>query len=75
MFGPLDYNPARTLANARLTWKNEGEDLSISFEVQNLFDKYYYQPLRFAAVYSFVGTSYSTVGRPREWAVTVQKKF
>jgi iron complex outermembrane receptor protein len=75
VFSALQYNPARTLANARLTWKNEKEDLAISFEVQNLFDKYYYQPLRFSAAYSFVGTAYSTVGRPREWAVSVRKTF
>ena len=71
----LDYNPARTLANARITWKNEKEDLSISFEVQNLFDKYYLLPLRFSALSAFAGTSYSTVGRPREWAVSVRKTF
>lgn len=75
VFGPLEYNPSITLGNARLTWKNEEEDLSISLEVQNLFDKYYYLPIRFAAVYSFVGTSYSNVGRPREWAVSVRKTF
>lgn len=75
VFGPLDYNPSITLGNARLTWRNEDEDLSISLEVQNLFDKYYYLPIRFAAVYSFVGTSYSNVGRPREWAVSVRKTF
>ncbi|MBA4354173.1 MAG: TonB-dependent receptor [Novosphingobium sp.] len=75
VFGPLEYNPSITLGNARLTWKNEEEDLAISFEVQNLFDKYYYLPLRFAAVYSFVGTAYSNVGRPREWAVSVRKSF
>ncbi|MBN8831523.1 MAG: TonB-dependent receptor [Sphingomonadales bacterium] len=36
---PLDYNPSFVLANARLTWRNADEDLSVSFEVQNLFDK------------------------------------
>ncbi|MES2301508.1 MAG: TonB-dependent receptor, partial [Pseudomonadota bacterium] len=75
VFSPLQYNPAITLGNARLTWKNEAEDLAVSVEVQNLFDKYYYLPLRFAAVYAFVGTAYSNVGRPREWAVTVRKTF
>lgn len=72
--GPIDYFDAYTLGNARLTWRNEGEDLSISLEVQNLFDKYY-TPFRFAAVQSFSGTIYSQVGRPREWAVTVKKEF
>ncbi|WP_374283764.1 TonB-dependent receptor [Novosphingobium sp.] len=72
--GPIDYFQAYTLGNARLTWRNQGEDLSISLEVQNLFDKYY-TPFRFAAVQSFSGTIYSQVGRPREWAVTVKKEF
>ncbi|MDT0509054.1 TonB-dependent receptor domain-containing protein [Novosphingobium sp. MMS21-SN21R] len=75
VFSPLQYNPSITLGNARLTWKNEAEDLAVSVEVQNLFDKYYYLPLRFAAVYAFVGTAYSNVGRPREWALTVRKTF
>ncbi len=72
--GPIDFFQAYTLGNARLTWRNEGEDLSISLEVQNLFDKYY-TPFRFAAVQAFSGTIYSQVGRPREWAVTVKKEF
>lgn len=74
-FGPLDYNPSYTLANARITWRNANEDLSISVEAQNLFDKYYYLPLRFQALASSAGTAYSNVGRPREFAVTVNKKF
>lgn len=72
--GPIDYAASVTLANARITWKNQKEDLSIAFEVQNLFDKYY-TPFRFAAVYAFSGTIYSQVGKPREWAVTVKKEF
>lgn len=71
---PIEYNPSLTLANARLTWRNAGDDLSVSLEVQNLFDKYY-TPYRFAAVYAFSGTIYSQVGRPREWAVSVKKSF
>jgi iron complex outermembrane receptor protein len=72
---PLDYNPAFALGNARLTWRNEKEDLTVAFEVQNLFDKYYYLPLRFSALYASAGTVYSNVGRPREWALSVAKKF
>ncbi len=72
--GAIDYAPAYTLGNARITWKNSNEDLSISLEVQNVFDKYY-NPARFAAVYAFSGTIYSQVGKPREWAVTVKKEF
>ena len=72
--GPIDYYPSYTLANARLTWRNQSEDLSVSLEVQNLFDKYY-NPFRFAAVQAFTGTIYSQVGKPREWAITVKKTF
>jgi iron complex outermembrane recepter protein len=72
--GPIEYFDSYTLANARLTWRNEGEDLSVSIEGQNIFNKYYI-PFRFAAVFAFSGTIYSQVGRPREWAITVNKKF
>lgn len=63
-----------TIANARLTWRNVNEDLEVALEVQNLFDEYYY-PSRFDAIYQFTGTVYNNVGRPREWAVTVKKRF
>jgi iron complex outermembrane receptor protein len=71
---PIEYFNAYDIGNARLTWRNEAEDLSISMEVQNVFNEYY-TPFRFAAVYAFTGTAYSQVGRPREWALTVQKRF
>jgi len=62
-----------TLANARLTWRNADEDLDISLEVTNLFDKYY-------AITAYDATSsagFATMqpGRPREWAVSVKKQF
>jgi iron complex outermembrane receptor protein len=72
--GPIEYFPGYTLANLRMTWQNADEDLSISFEGTNLFNKYY-SPFRFAAVFGFSGTIYSQVGRPREWAFSVKKKF
>jgi iron complex outermembrane receptor protein len=72
--GVVGYYPAVTLANARLTWKNKAEDLAISLEVQNVFDKYY-QPITFSTLYGFTGTAYSQVGRPREWAISVRKTF
>lgn len=71
---PIEFFNAYDIGNARITWRNEAEDLSIAFEVQNVFNEYY-TPFRFAAVYAFTGTAYSQVGRPREWAVTVQKRF
>ncbi len=70
----FQYLDAYTLGSARLTWRNEPEDLAISLEVTNLFDEYY-TPNRFDAVYGFAGTAYAQVGAPREWRVSVKKEF
>src|SRR5690606_39543376 len=43
--GPTNLIDGYTVANARLTWKNELEDLELGVEVTNLFDKYYFQTL------------------------------
>jgi iron complex outermembrane receptor protein len=72
--GAQYFLPAYTLANARLTWRNENKDLSISAEATNLFNKYYYNAI-FSAVYAFTGTAYEQVGRPREYGITINKKF
>lgn len=63
-----------TLVNARVTWRNANEDIEIAAEVTNLFDKYYF--LTHSAG-SSLDPSFITgqPGRPREWAVTVKKKF
>jgi iron complex outermembrane receptor protein len=48
------FLPSYTLANARLTWRNSGEDLDISLEATNLFKEYYFTA-RFDAVGAFTG--------------------
>jgi iron complex outermembrane receptor protein len=63
-----------TLANARLTYRNDGGDLEISGEVTNLFDKYYYLT-GFDLTGAGSGIQNRQPGRPREWALTVKKKF
>ncbi|MEL1251001.1 hypothetical protein, partial [Aurantiacibacter gilvus] len=60
-------------ANARVTWRNEEEDLSIALEVTNLTDEYYFYS-------SFDqrnnnGGRIATPARPREWAITLRKDF
>jgi iron complex outermembrane receptor protein len=70
----LGNNPAYTLANGRITWRNADEDLSVSLEVTNIFDKYYFVnkfDLRGVGAGALVGQ----LGRPREWALTVKKEF
>jgi iron complex outermembrane receptor protein len=63
-----------TLANARLTWRNPDDDLSVALEVTNLTDEYYYVTL-FDLRAAGAGLSKAQPGRPREWALTVRKTF
>jgi iron complex outermembrane receptor protein len=71
---PTNLIDSYTLANARLTWANEDGDLEISAEVTNLFDKYYLLTL-FDLTTAGAGVATGQPGRPREWAVSVKKKF
>ncbi len=72
--GPLNRIGSYTLANARLTWRNDEGDLEISGEVTNLFDKYYLLT-SFDLTGAGSGIQNGQPGRPREWAVTVKKRF
>ena len=62
------------VANARLTWNNADEDLSASLAVTNLFDQYYLLTINDSTI---AGQGYANAqpGRPREWSVSVTKKF
>lgn len=63
-----------TIANARLTWANADDDLEVSAEVTNLFDKYYLLTL-FDLTTAGAGWATAQPGRPREWALSVTKRF
>ncbi|HZF45471.1 MAG TPA: TonB-dependent receptor [Sphingomonadaceae bacterium] len=65
---------AYTIVNARLTWQNPDKDLSVSLEVTNLTDEYYYVTL-FDLRGAGAGLDKAQPGRPREWAVSVKKTF
>ena len=62
-----------TLANVRFTWRNSEGTWESSFEVTNLTAKYYYLT-RFDQ-YTVTGLSSGQPGQPREWALTVKRKF
>jgi iron complex outermembrane recepter protein len=66
--------PGYTVANARFTWRNQPKDLDIALEVTNLTDKYYFLS-KFDLTGAGAGTITGSPGRPREWAITVKKKF
>ncbi|HTU10743.1 MAG TPA: TonB-dependent receptor [Allosphingosinicella sp.] len=66
--------PSFTIANARLTWRDNDNDWQVALEVTNLFDEYYYLTsfdLRGAGA----GFVKAQPGRPREWALTVTRRF
>lgn len=71
LFGTV---PGYTLANARLTWRNAKNDVSVALEVTNVFDKYYF-PSVTDLTPAGSGAISAVVGRPREWAVTIRKDF
>ena len=70
----LNFLPSFTTVNARLTWQNEAEDVSISAQVTNLTNEYYYLS-RFNLLGAGAGFDKALPAAPREWAVTVRKKF
>jgi iron complex outermembrane receptor protein len=63
-----------TVANARMTWRNQEDDLEIAFEFTNIFDEYYYLTINDQTIGS-QGYAIAQPGRPREWAVSVRKRF
>jgi iron complex outermembrane receptor protein len=63
-----------TVVNGRLTWRNSDKDLEISAEVTNIFDKYYYLTINDQTPGS-QGYAQAQPGRPREWALSIKKKF
>jgi iron complex outermembrane recepter protein len=70
----LNFLPSFTTLNGRITWKNEADDVSVSLEVTNITDKYYYLS-RFNLLGAGAGFDKALPAAPREWAVSVKKKF
>ncbi|WP_427967720.1 TonB-dependent receptor [Altererythrobacter sp.] len=68
------FLPSFTTLNGRITWSNADEDLDISLEVTNITDEYYYLS-RFNLLGAGAGFDKALPARPREWAVSVKKRF
>ncbi|RKF21845.1 TonB-dependent receptor [Altericroceibacterium spongiae] len=62
-----------SLVNARLTFDSADGDWSVSGGVTNLFDKFYYMAL--AENVNSYGVITGNPGRPREWTVSVRRRF
>lgn len=65
--------PAYTLVNFRLTYSNDDLGFSLAAAVTNVFDEYYLTTITDQRE-SF-GFLSATVGRPREWSLTLRKEF
>jgi iron complex outermembrane receptor protein len=63
----------RFLANARVGWSDMENKWKVALEVQNLFDKYYFQSVSDAT--TSLGVVTGVPGLPRTWAVSVERKF
>lgn len=70
----LNFMPSFTTLNGRLSWRNEERDLSISLEVTNITNEYYYLS-RFNLLGAGAGFDKALPAAPREWAVTIRKDF
>ncbi len=64
--------PGRFLGNARVSWTDD-EDWRISFEVENLFDKYYFESV--SDVTTSLGLQTAVPGMPRTWSISVERRF
>ena len=65
--------PGYALVNMRLTYRNDDLGFSVAGAVTNVFDKYYFTTITDQRE-SF-GFRSASVGRPREWSVTLRKDF
>ncbi len=62
----------RFLANAHVTWASD-KNWKVAAEVQNLFDKYYFQSV--SDVTTAFGGVTGVPGKPRTYALSVERKF
>jgi iron complex outermembrane receptor protein len=70
---PSSLIESYTLVNARLTYTNEDADVDVSLQVTNLFDEYHI--LTVFDQSASAGYAINQPGRPREWAISVTKRF
>ena len=69
-WGKID---GRFLANARLAYSDQGDKWKVALEVQNLFDKYYFQSRSDAT--TSLGVVTGVPGLPRTMNLSVERKF
>jgi iron complex outermembrane receptor protein len=71
--GPMNLIESYTLVNARLTWRSMNDDWRLALEATNLTDEYYYVTL--FDLWGPVGYVHGQPGRPREYALSINRSF
>lgn len=66
--------PARSLFNGRVTYDNTDHDFTLAAGVTNLFNKFYYVNVFDYQPIGFPQTD-AQPAHPREWYVTLKKRF
>ena len=68
-------DPARALANFRLTYRNSDNDWELAVGVTNLFDKEYWLQKTIFIQGLGAGADIGQPGEPRSWYLSVSKHF
>lgn len=68
-------DPARSTANARITYRNLDDQYEVAFGVTNLFNKEYYQQKTIFIQGLGAGANMGQPAAPREWYLSVSKHF
>jgi iron complex outermembrane recepter protein len=66
--------PSMTLLNGRITWEDAGRTWAVTLFGTNLTNKYYYQSFLDLRAFG-EGQMLGMPGEPREWGVTLRRKF
>ncbi|MDF8334565.1 TonB-dependent receptor [Novosphingobium cyanobacteriorum] len=70
---PSSLVDGRFLGNVRLSYTSPDKDWQLSAEVQNVFNKYYYNTVE--NVEASLGAITANPGLPRTWALTLKRSF
>lgn len=70
---PFNLVPGRSLFNARLTYQTADANWQLSAAVTNLADKFYY--VAASENIGNFGLANYVVGRPREWQLSIKRRF
>lgn len=68
-----NFLPGRSLFNLRVTYESPDKNWTLSGSVTNLFNKFYFVGLNDQVAGR--GLANGVVGHPREWAVTLRRRF